>query len=244
MYKPKFEKKDSGQIILDNLFDAKDCLEYADRHNMNVMFTETSSSSTIEILMLFQKRGFRHTLFEKSQKAPDGTLLSPKILCLFEKQIAEQERKNGVMEYDQSQYHYWSNSCGETHHWGEYDITPDELPPQLKRVFEDLFWENKFGLNLYLAEVGGKYGISLEANYDSNEITEEGYEAVLHRAKKLAKRLASGFPKAQVFFGKNSYKWSDGSKESIVAVFLPWDTTLADFEEVGEAFGKLAYADL
>lgn len=37
------------------------------------------------MMMLFQKNGFNHRLFEVEDYAPDGIKLSNKIYCLFEK---------------------------------------------------------------------------------------------------------------------------------------------------------------
>lgn len=87
-YIPKFDKEDKEDkelIILDNLFDAECCVEYAKNHNMKVLMTTTTSTSSVEIIMLFQKNGFNHRLYEKDVYAPDGTKLNPKVLCLFEK---------------------------------------------------------------------------------------------------------------------------------------------------------------
>lgn len=84
-YTPIFDKEDNGLIILDNLFEAEECLEYASIHNMKVLMTNTTSASSIEIIMAFQNQGFNHTFFEKETFAPDGIKLNPQILCLFEK---------------------------------------------------------------------------------------------------------------------------------------------------------------
>mgnify|MGYP003271461107 CR=1 FL=1 len=84
-YKPKFDKDDNELVILDNLFDAECCMEYAKEHNMKVLMTSTTSTSSVEIMMMFQKNGFNHKLYEEDVFAPDGIKLSPKVLCLFEK---------------------------------------------------------------------------------------------------------------------------------------------------------------
>ncbi len=84
-YVPKFDKQDKSLIILDNLFDTEGCVEYARNHNMKVLMTNTTSTSSVEIIMLFQKNSFNHKLYEEDVYAPDGIKLSSKVLCLFEK---------------------------------------------------------------------------------------------------------------------------------------------------------------
>lgn len=41
-------------------------------------------------MMLFQKNGYNHKLFEQDVYAPDGIKLSPKVLCLFEKSTVQE----------------------------------------------------------------------------------------------------------------------------------------------------------
>ena len=94
-YKPKFDKDDNRLIILDNSFDAESCMKYAKEHNMKVLMTVTTSTSSVEIMMLFQKNGFNHKLYEEDVFAPDGIKLSPRVLCLFEKSKV-QEIVNGI----------------------------------------------------------------------------------------------------------------------------------------------------
>ena len=94
-YKPKFDKDDNGLVLLDNAFDAESCMVYAKEHNMKVLMTVTTSTSSVEIMMLFQKNGFNHKLYEEDMFAPDGIKLSPRILCLFEKSKV-QEIVNGI----------------------------------------------------------------------------------------------------------------------------------------------------
>jgi hypothetical protein len=140
-------------------------------------------------------------------------------------------------------YHYWSNSCGETHHWGEYDIEPEELPKELKRVLDDLFVENKFGLNVYLTEFGGEYGISIEANYNEEDADNiyVPYDDLLKTVMVKADLIATKFPQYKILFGKDVIDWSDSSKDSIMTVFMPWDISEQDFDATGEIVGRIAY---
>lgn len=82
-YVPKFDKEDRDLLILDNLFVVDDCVEYASRHNLNVLFTETTSASSVEAMMAFRKKGYEIELFEKENRAPDGIKLNPRIYVLF-----------------------------------------------------------------------------------------------------------------------------------------------------------------
>lgn len=84
-YIPKFSNNENDLLILSDVFSAEECLKYAKEHNMRVLMECTTSTSSVEIMMEFQKNGFNHKLFEKDVYAPDGIKLSPKVLCLFEK---------------------------------------------------------------------------------------------------------------------------------------------------------------
>ena len=78
----KFEENNNDTLILDNSF-YKEFLEYADSHNLNVLYTNTTSTISVEAMMEFQKRGYSHELYEIKQFAPDGIELSPKVYCRF-----------------------------------------------------------------------------------------------------------------------------------------------------------------
>lgn len=62
---------------------------------------------------------------------------------------------------------YWSNCCGELHHYGEYDLENiSELPEELQRAFNEL-WEEENGCLEYLVEYDKKYYIALISEFDS-----------------------------------------------------------------------------
>lgn len=62
---------------------------------------------------------------------------------------------------------YWSNCCGELHHYGEYDLENiSELPEELQRAFNEL-WEEGNGYLEYLVEYDKKYYIALISEFDS-----------------------------------------------------------------------------
>ena len=82
-YIPKFDKENRDLLILDNIFATDDCAEYASRHNLNVLFTETTSTSSVETMMAFKKKGYEIEMYEKENRAPDGIKLKPRIYALF-----------------------------------------------------------------------------------------------------------------------------------------------------------------
>ncbi len=63
---------------------------------------------------------------------------------------------------------YWSNSCGELHYHGRYDLTSDsQMPKELQRAYKEL-WTEGNGCLEYLAEYDGKYYIALITEFDKD----------------------------------------------------------------------------
>ena len=98
-------------------------------------------------------------------------------------------------------FRYWSNCCGDLHHWGQYDITEDELPEELRKIYHTLWAEDEYGLYCYLTEFKGQYGIALIAEYHEYEETETdlvksdfGYEYAEKVAGLLSERLSDVAP--------------------------------------------------
>lgn len=91
---------------------------------------------------------------------------------------------------------YWSNSCGDLHHCGEYDLeSVSDLPKELQRAYNEL-WKAGYGCYEYLAEYDGQYYIALISEFDSTFASDIGmsmdglYEAAKGNALWLAcKRL-------------------------------------------------------
>lgn len=141
---------------------------------------------------------------------------------------------------------YWSNGCGELHHNGEYDIPNEEdLPQELQRAYNEL-WSEGYGVNCYLAEFNGKFGIALEASYDDCfahdlKIT---YEKLVSYAKNNAVACANKYPEYDVIFGEDSVTWNDGTKESVVMVIVPWDSDKAKVNEIAKTFEAICYSSL
>jgi hypothetical protein len=94
-YPIKFTDENKDTLLLDNLFAVDEYLEYADRHNMDVLFTITSSSSSVEYIYKFICRDYKPMFREVRQIAPDGLVLNPKINVLLwrDGQIKEENNK-------------------------------------------------------------------------------------------------------------------------------------------------------
>lgn len=84
-YFPLFADENPDTLLLDKTMQWKDCVEYAMKHNMNVLYTDTTSTSSVEVIMGFQKSGFVYELYEVPQIAPGGIELNPKVYCRFTK---------------------------------------------------------------------------------------------------------------------------------------------------------------
>ena len=86
-YPIKFTDNNADTLLLDNLFAVNEYAEYATKHNMDVLFTETTSTCSIECVYEFIVHGYKPMFQEVKQVAPDGTVLNPKIHVLLRKEI-------------------------------------------------------------------------------------------------------------------------------------------------------------
>lgn len=83
MYRPRFTDISNQCILCDSVWDWENALNYADSHNMDVLYTETGSSELAKVLMAFNRRGFTVELKERPVTAPGGLVLEPKLEVLF-----------------------------------------------------------------------------------------------------------------------------------------------------------------
>lgn len=83
MYRPRFTDCASECILCDSVWDWEKALDYADSHNLDVLYTETGSSELSKVLMAFNRRGFILELKERPVTAPGGLVLEPKLEVLF-----------------------------------------------------------------------------------------------------------------------------------------------------------------
>lgn len=139
---------------------------------------------------------------------------------------------------------YWSNSCGDLHHFGEYDIEEKDLPKELRPAYR-MFEENPNGLNLYLANFKDTNGMLLVAEY--HELTPEGKPGELYNfdyAKKLAELLVGKFPRYDVILAEKlgfpGYDGIDFATE--LGLFIPTKVlNRAGLKEAEKFFGNIAY---
>ena len=82
-YPIKFTDNSANTLLLDNIFAVDEYLEYAKKHNTDVLFTETTFTSAIESIYKFYKEGYKVSFEEVKQVAPDGSILNPKIHVLL-----------------------------------------------------------------------------------------------------------------------------------------------------------------
>lgn len=82
-YTPKYSEENRDTLLLDSTMKWKDCIEYAIQNKMNVLYTDTTSVSSVAVILAFQKAGYAHALFEVPAFASDGTELESKIYCRF-----------------------------------------------------------------------------------------------------------------------------------------------------------------
>ena len=163
--------------------------------------------------------------------------------------MSKTEERKALVVLDTTSYerdfHYYSNSCGNLFR-GDEDIEAESLPKELQRAFAELWEENQFGLNVYLAEYRGAYGISLEAGYDDCTagdfgMTREKFDSFAFRVALL---LTEKLPGVQILYGKGVQKWSDGTRDTIVMAFVPWDTDRETYEKIGTVMGETVYANI
>lgn len=109
----------------------------------------------------------------------------------------------------------------------------DELLTQLQKLFTDLWSEDKC-FRCYLTELDGQYGIAYEDGYSQHNADDYGisYDELLDKAKVFAEQIAEKFPQFTVMFSKDFTEWSDGTKDSIIAVFMPYGVSKEDFDAV------------
>ena len=83
---------------------------------------------------------------------------------------------------------YWSNCCGELHHYGEYDLEDvSELPEALQRAYNEL-WKEENGCLEYLTEYDGNYFIALVSEFDDTFADDSNIS--MNELYKIAKRNA------------------------------------------------------
>lgn len=138
---------------------------------------------------------------------------------------------------------YWSNGAGELSHRGEYDISEDELPVALKRVYNDL-WSDEFGSICYLAETARGFGIALVKEYDEtlaadHSLTmEKLYDCLIKDGLAIANHPY--FEDVDVIIGEHS-GFSDSHE---LIVFFPSDISKDVFRSLANKLDEISYSSL
>ena len=138
---------------------------------------------------------------------------------------------------------YWSNSCGELHMHGKYDITEAELPAELLAVYKEWWEEDKDGQYCYLAEYKGRYGMALVneyyEKYDGNPCAHNYAEACM--AADAIDREYAGQDIVVLVAKEQGFPDSDGNATEFV-VFVPADSGKDLFDRVSLRASQLAYS--
>ena len=137
---------------------------------------------------------------------------------------------------------YWSNSCGELHKNGLFDITEEELPVPLQRAYQEL-WGEDYGSYCYLVETPDGYGAALINEYDLCFAEDCGltmddlFETACQDAGEIAGHDA--FENARVYVGE----FSDFNECHDLIVVFPADTPVEAFHKAAKLlYEELAYA--
>lgn len=80
-YVPRMSE--DNNLILDRTLEYEECLNYAKQNKLNVIYRETTSTLSVEVIMKFQNAGYVSEIYEVPIVAPDGTMLGPKVYCKF-----------------------------------------------------------------------------------------------------------------------------------------------------------------
>lgn len=135
---------------------------------------------------------------------------------------------------------YWCNGLGELHHHGEYDITEEELPEELRRAYDEL-WTCGSSSLCYLVEYMGEYYIALLNEFDdcyANDINST-MEALYQHMKSKAEEFAvmEEFKTAQILIAEEM--GCNDCHEFFV--LLPCDTEKELFDKVEKILSEKLY---
>ena len=150
------------------------------------------------------------------------------------------QNENDIVEY-RNAIKYWSNSLGELHHHGDYEISEYELPVELRRVYTDLDIFERYSSRCYLVETAGGYGIALINEYDEDFANDcnismaELFNTVIKDVNDIS--LLSCFNKAEIYIGENM--GVDESHE--LAVVFPANISQTEYDTAAKMLDNIAY---
>ena len=139
---------------------------------------------------------------------------------------------------------YWSNSCGDLHYGGFYDVNKDDLPQPLQTIYDEWFIENEFGFHNYLFEKNSRYGMAIEAEYYKddrkvNNLSVSEYDMFVTKMEHLIKyclKSVKNFP-VEVELERDT---GDDDVVSIIRVFVPYDAGKKVYKRVGTILERLS----
>lgn len=135
---------------------------------------------------------------------------------------------------------YWSNAMGELHYHGEYDISEEELPEELKAAYNNL-WEDGTGSLCYLTEYKGQYKIALinEFDDDTAELLNTSKSDMIEHMMIKAEQFSSlkEFESTQIIIAEKSgfYECHE------FVVLIPCNSTKETFKQIAETLYNEVY---
>lgn len=135
---------------------------------------------------------------------------------------------------------YWSNACGELHHFGQEDITEDELPEELKPIYREYWEEDKDGHCTYLVQYKGVNGIALIDEYYE---TEEGHpcDNNYEQASKAAKIIAKNDDCTVLLAKELGFESANDGQATELVVFMPTTISKNRFDQISKELISVAY---
>ncbi|MCD8084436.1 MAG: hypothetical protein LUE86_13250 [Clostridiales bacterium] len=133
---------------------------------------------------------------------------------------------------------YWSSCKGELYH-------PDNMPMELRKAYQNL-WTDQAGSYCYLVEYDGQYGIALRTPFTDDNLDDlitdgietdsmdQIYEYVRYRARELCNNPV--FAETTVIVAEYSLDYGHE-----LFVFLPWNTTKEQFNEIAGCLRESVY---
>ena len=122
-------------LMLENTSNIEDYLEFAKFLKLNVMFTDTGSSETAKIALMFKKAGFDIDVQGKAQYSPDGLRLPDKPVFVFlHKEYKDYPYLSKARDFEQLKKCYSKNTLKEFEHLiKEYmeSINEEENPDEV-----------------------------------------------------------------------------------------------------------------
>lgn len=142
---------------------------------------------------------------------------------------------------DESLIKYWCNACGELHHHGQEDISEEDLPKPLRRVYNELWEEGAAGCCTYLVEMKDGYGIALIGEYDENYAEECGLsmEELFTELLKDMETLAANETLWCAHFYAQDYAGFDDCHE--LAIVLPANLPVAEWGRIKATVMQIMY---